>query len=517
MSISINKYIDITSGVGGASGVASRQLIGRYITTSTVLLPGEVVEFTSIDDVGSRFPTNSPEYAAAAKYFGFVSKLNTGAPRLSMASWVKTATAPIVQGATGISGSGVLTSLKACTALDLNITDNTGTVTPVSITLDLSAAADFPTIAADVQTALRANANPQLTNATVAYTAATGRFTITGSVTGTGTLIAAVGTGSPTTDFGTQAGLLTSSGAQNIGGLSAQTPVQAVTDSANVSDNFGSFGFIDSSTTPPTLLGQSDVTAVASWVDAQNNKYMYCTPTTVLGAPTAYAALKGFSGTAMTVSINDGQDFSEFGPMEILAATDYTRANSSQNYMFYQFANRAATVTDTPTSDSMDAVRANYNGQVMQAGQQITFYQRGVLMGGNTAATDMNTYSNEMWLKDNITTSVLNAFLGLPRIPASDVGRGMVLSNIQYSVDAALNNGTISVGKVLTPQQKQYITQVTNDPNAWQQIQNIGYWLDVEIQSYATSDGRTEYKAVYVLVYSKDDQIRKVEGSDNLI
>jgi hypothetical protein len=518
MSISINKYIDITSGVGGASAVANRQLIGRYITTSSLLLPGELVEFDSIDDVGTRFPETSPEYIAASKYFAFVSKMNTGARRLSMYAWSKTAAAPQVVGAPGILGNAVLTSLKACTAISFNVTDTNNVVTPVNITgMDLSAATSFEDIRADVQTALRANANPQLVNATVLYTAATGVFTIQGSVSGSGNLIEVVPTATPGTDFGSQAALATASGGKAVPGVSAQTPLQAVQDSAALSDNFGSFGFIDSSTSPPTPLPDADIAAVSAWNAAQNVKYLYCLPGTIATAPNLYAALKGNAGTALTISVPNGADWAEFEPMEILAATDYSRPNSSQNYMFYEFNNRVATVTDTQTSDAMDLVRANYNGQVMRAGRQFSFYQRGVLMGGKTAPLDINTYTNEIWLKDDITTNILNAFLGLPRIPANDTGRGLVLSNIQPSIDAAINNGTISVGKLLTPQQKQYVTQITNDPNAWQQIQNIGYWIDVEILSYQTPDGRTEYKAVYVLVYSKDDQIRKVEGSDVLI
>jgi hypothetical protein len=37
------------------------------------------------------------------------------------------------------------------------------------------------------------------------------------------------------------------------------------------------------------------------------------------------------------------------------------------------------------------------------------------------------------------------------------------------------------------------------------------------MQSYVTVDGRTEWKAVYTLIYSKDDTVRKVEGSHVLI
>lgn len=515
MSISLKKYIDISSGVGGASGVQSRDLIGRYLTSSSVLLPGEIATFLSLNDVGLRFASNSPEYLAAADYFGFVSKLATGPQMLSMARWVKTATAPLISGITGVTGSSALTAIQAATSITFEVTDNVGTVTPVNITnINLTAASDFATVAADLQTAFRANANPQLTNCTVAYTAATGQFTFSGSLTGSGSVTVQAGS-NPTTDVGKQIGWLASDGAIYTNGYAAQTPVQAIQTTTNQSDDFGAFGFLDSTTNPVTPLAQADIVAVAQWNHAQNNKFIYCVPCSIPQASVLEPLLIGFSGCALTVANND---FAEFEPMEILAATDYTRTNASQSYMFYQFANRQPTVTDTATSDSLDALRTNYNGQTMQAGSQITFYQRGVLMGSpSTAAVDMNTYANEMWLKDNIATAILAAFLALPRIPANDTGRGIILSNIQYSLDQALDNGTISVGKVLSALQKSFITQVSGDPKAWQTVQTAGYWIDVVISSYVTSDQRTEYKATYVLIYSKDDVVRKVIGSDILI
>ena len=66
------------------------------------------------------------------------------------------------------------------------------------------------------------------------------------------------------------------------------------------------------------------------------------------------------------------------------------------------------------------------------------------------------------------------------------------------------------------PDGRVYIAQVTGSQTAWQQVQSIGYWVNVVIQPYIV-DGVTEYKAVYTLIYSKDDDIRLIQGSDILI
>jgi len=62
-----------------------------------------------------------------------------------------------------------------------------------------------------------------------------------------------------------------------------------------------------------------------------------------------------------------------------------------------------------------------------------------------------------------------------------------------------------------------YVTDLTGDELAWHQVQNVGYWITCIIAQDVTTDGRTEYKAVYTLIYAKDDAIRKVEGIHVLI
>jgi hypothetical protein len=114
----------------------------------------------------------------------------------------------------------------------------------------------------------------------------------------------------------------------------------------------------------------------------------------------------------------------------------------------------------------------------------------------------------------------LSALLTLNEIPANISGKGTMTSIIQTAVNQALANGVISVvgtANPLTPTQIQAIGQLTNSANAWQQVQTIGYWFMVYFTSSVTSDGRTEYQGNYTLVYTKNNAIRKVIGTHNLI
>jgi len=174
-------------------------------------------------------------------------------------------------------------------------------------------------------------------------------------------------------------------------------------------------------------------------------------------------------------------------------------------------------VQDDPTATTLDNARVNYYGRTQTAGQFLDFFQRGVMMGLATDPVDMNTYANEMWFKDAAGAAIMSLLLSMARVSANSTGRGQLLAVLQSVIETATFNGTISLGKPLNVTQKLYITNLTGDAEAWQQVYRLGYWIDCVMQSYVTQDSRTEWKAVYTLIYSKDDAIRKVEGSHVLI
>ncbi len=291
-------------------------------------------------------------------------------------------------------------------------------------------------------------------------------------------------------------------------GAGIETITETLTSSAQTSNNFGSFAFIND-------LTEAEIIEAATWNNAQNFMFIFCQGTSSALATAYSAALIGFSGTALTLS-PISTEHPELCPMILLAATDYSKVNSVINYMFNEF-NLTPSVTDTTTSNSYDVLRVNYYGSTQTAGQTISFFQRGLLMGGSTAATDMNTYANEMWLKDDIGSQIMSLLLSVGKVSANAGGRAQLLTTIQAVIQAAVNNGTISIGKTLSTIQQLFITQQTNNPKAYLQVQSIGYWVDAVIESYVTTGGRTEYKAVYTLIYAKDDIIRAVSGTHELI
>lgn len=506
--ISQSRYIRIVSGVGAGAAVAQRKLTLRVITDSDLVPPGVVMEFGSADDVATYFGVSSAEAQRAYLYFGFISKQINSPREMSFSRFLINAIPAMIVGDTETKLLASLTPFSAAV-----ITLNYGGTQYLTDPIDLSGATSLTNVATLLQAGINGSASvasvPALATSTVTYNTNTNQFTLTAGVStaGSGTL-SAVFTSQPT-DPSTVLGW-TTTGAVNVPGANADTPVSAIQRSVNVSNNFGSFLF-------ETDYDLAEATAVAAWNHARNNEFMYLSKWTYGEAGSVYTAMAGYSGAGvMLYDAARAPDYIDQFPAEILAATNYNQPNAVQNYMYYQSASRLVTVEDDQRADVLDNLRFNYMGVTQSAGQSLAFFQRGVLMGDSAAATDMNTYANEMWLKSAITQQLFSMFLNLGRVPANEDGAATIQAIIQVVIDNAKVNGTISVGKPFTEVQKQYITQITADDTSWRQVQTIGYWLTVGFDTEVVG-GKTEYFATYTLIYSKDDVVRRVDGRDIMI
>lgn len=499
MAVTISKYVEITSGVGGSGSVRQRDLIGRIYSDNPRIPIDMFVEVTSADDALTYFGSTSEEYARAVFYFSFISKAITSPQTLQFSRWPSAASVARIYGTKIVT---TLTGLQAIVAGTLTVV--VGDQTAALTGLNFAGAASLAAVATVIQTALRATAGSQFATCVVTYDATAGAFNFSSTETGTAAIsITATGANDVAGSIGWGTSAIFSPG------VDIATVSETLATTADLSTNFGSFLFMPS-------LTDDEVIEAATWNAARNVEFMFCVRCDDTNRDARAAALIGLAGTALTYT-PVATEYDEMCPMVVMAATPYTRRNGVQNYMYQQFSSLSAKVTTTALSDELDAQRINYYGVTQTAGQLIAFYQRGVLGGGATSPVDQNTYANEIWFKDAARANILSLLLSVGRVPANDTGRGQIIAILQDVIDRALTNGVISVDKPLTSVQKLYIEQQTGDELAWYQIQNTGYWLSAEVQSYVTTDSRTEYKIVYLLLYSKDDAVRKVEGSHILI
>lgn len=496
MAIKITRYVDIISSVSGASSVAQRKLDHRRFTSDPRVPVGSILELGS-GDADDFFGSTSDEAIFARQYFGYVSPAPASAPRaLQFAAYAPAGRVPAVYSAT----PATLAELTSISSGSLTITlgANTNTITAINLSASLS----FADVATALQTAVRTGTGTQFTAATVTYDVGRAQFIISGGVIGD----AAVSVG--VTPLSTLLGL---NDPQTIlsPGVAAQNPLEAFQAAEEASDSFGSASFGESIT-------DAESKAVAQYVAGENVKYQFYVSVTPSTYTATVAALSGIQSTGIILNGTAGE-YKEAIPAAIMAATDYDRRNAAINYMYRQVSGFTADVTTNALANTYDTARVNYYGQTASAGQNISFFQRGFLMGGATAPVDMSVHANEQWLKAYLTAQLLSLQLSLNKIPANNEGRSYILAQVIDAVNKAKNNGTIIIDKTLTTAQKIAVTQLTNDPDAWRDVESKGFWADVVITQSVPVSGVTEYTAKYTLVYSKGDVVRKVEGSHNLI
>lgn len=505
MAISFTKYIDITSGVIGADQTGQRSFGLRVFSINPLIPSNSFATFTNADEVGAYFGTTSTEYKIAAFYFGFVSKTINSPQSIDFSSWVETAVAPVIYGAASATAS--LATLDAITAGHLNLT--LGATTQELTAINLAGAGNLAAVATAIQTAVNAvTTDAEWHTATVAYNAGTGNFILTGGVSGASPVsVAAAASG---VDVGAALGW-ESINTVFSAGSAAMTLTQTLTASAAASNNFGSFSFIPS-------LNQAQHVEIATWLGTSNVEFIYLARMAASTATAISAALIGFGGVSMTLDGGVSGQYPALLPGAILAATDYTKQNAVQNYMFQQYSVLNPNVTTDADSATYDALRVNYYGQTQTNGKTISFFQRGFLTGGATAPTDIGTYANEMWFKSSAADAFFNLLLAVNSVPTNAAGRSMILATLQSVITQALFNGTISVANApLTNTQILAINQIAGNTTAWQQVQTSGYWLNITFSSSVNTSGATEYQADYTLIYVKNNSIRKVVGTHDLV
>ena len=493
--------------------------IGLTIGSHTYQLTG--LDFTAVESL-----------SAAA--FVLSGTTTSSSQTITMAS-----TAGIIVGMS-VSGAGIPVGATVSTITpDTSITISVGA--SASATVPLTFGQNYSVLAV-LLTAINAysTGGADWTAATMSY--ANNNFSLVGGVVGPEAIAVQVGATGTDISGGTSAtasiGWLpqdsTSGGVYVPGaiwsqGSAAETIATTLTNAFNNSNNWGTFAFCFTGINTNAGLTLAQYQQAAQWNNAlvPNFQFKLLVPVTVANASTWASAyptgLGGIAGVCLTLTnyaapVTATTQYYEQCDGVIEAATNYNPGaiNSVQNYMFQLFPALTPLVSSDNDANTYDTNLINYIGVTQNAGSQIAFYQRGVLLGGATAANDSGVYANEQWLKSAITAAIMNLLLAQPYVPANVQGNAQITATLQSVIQQALLNGTISVGKTLTTAQIQSITTLTNNPLAWQQVQNAGFYLLVVIQPIPNSMP-VQYEAVYTLIYSKNDVIRFVQGSDDLI
>lgn len=326
--------------------------------------------------------------------------------------------------------------------------------------------------------------------------------------------------------------------------LTTETPKEAIARINGLTNNFGGFMFVDSA-----KYSVAQMEDVIKYVNDLDHRYEFglafpveveatgsaANPDALIGDTNAVdfvmrlakgETLPQYAGTSIwlghNVDDNDTDESSDDEPMNsaiaaimplaIFGSVRYDGNRTVTNFMYKQFASQKFTVDDEIAADEYDAACVNYVGLVQANGSRKAFTQQGYNINGEA----INTYCNEVWIKSEVATALLNLFLDTDVVDAEDDGELLVYNTIASVAARGKSNGTISVGKTLDDAQKTAVYQLTQDPDAWRTVQEKGYYLFVDVRR-VTEGVKSFYKAFYLLVYSKDDAILKVEGQHALV
>ena len=502
MPIPQSKYVNITSGIGGQSAAARKDLILRLFTTNALFPVNTVLEFSTSSEIADLAGSTSDEAKFASAYLSWVSKQVNSPRKISIMGYSLSATAPFIRSTAKLA---TVAQFKEVTSGGMTLSMG-GTSYALS-GVDFSSATTYADIASTLQTAVRGNTSGGTlwTSATVSFNSTVNSLILTGGATGEAVIVAATSPASGT-DISTLCGWNSTKNPILSNGTDADNLADVLNKTIELSNNFATYAFVNGS------LSADDIDVIGTFNDEQNYQYMFCGDVTASNYSTIIEAAKAHSGMAINYQPLSGVLPAYLMPATILAATNYDKVNGTVNYMYQQFPSQAITVDTNSLANTLDNLNINYNGQTQKSGSNIEFYQDGFLADG----TDIAVYANEIWLKDAMATEIINLEVAVDKIPANYDGIALVEGILQGPIGEALNNGVISVGKDLTNTQKAYITQLTGDDTAWQKVQLNGYILQVELTQKVTN-GTTRYIAEYSLIYSKGDSIRKVEGRHILI
>lgn len=381
--------------------------------------------YTDLESVAGDFGTSAPEYLAAALYFGQSPRPN----QLMIGRWLRTATAGLIQGGILTTAEQAMANWTAITAGSFKI-DIDG-VTKTLSALDFSAETNLNGVAGVI--------NAALTGGTIAWDGS--RFTVTSSTTG---LTSEVGYASATgsgTDISAQLKLTSSTALVPVPGFAAETPVECVTELANMSGMW--YGLSFAASTMPT---DDQIVDVAAFIEGASISRLFGvteTDTRVLdNAWTTDLASRlkalSYKRSCVQFSANPYAVCSLFGRA---FSVNFSANRSTITLMYKQ---EPGIVAENLTETQAQTLKAKRCNVFVQYQNDTAIVQYGVMSG--------QAYFDEMhgldWFSDALQTAEYNLlYQSKTKIPQTDAGQNQLVNVAAGVCQEAINNGLIAPGQ----------------------------------------------------------------------
>lgn len=387
--------------------------------------------YASLTAIATDFGTSAPEYLAAVPFFG----QKPSPTSLFIGRWAQAATAGLLACAALTPTQQALANFTVITtgAIKLAI-DGAG---PVTITgINLSGATNLNGVAAII--------NGLLTGATCVWTGSNFLFksTTTGAASSIGFLQApGSGVDIKTLLAGTQV-----LGARAVAGIVAESALTALT----ILDDWAGlyfYGLEFASTHLVDPANNTDIAAIAAYVEGDSlGPHIYGITSQAAGVPdvgttTDIATILSAAGYSRSVGQWSSTSAYAIGSYLAKAITvDYLGSNTTLNMMYQPEPGITPEVLTLSQANAMDTKRINYSATYANG---VAVLEGGVQFGA--AYTDEITGTD--WLANYIQTNIFNLLATVgTKIPQTDEGMHLILTNINKSLDQAVANGLLAPG-----------------------------------------------------------------------
>ena len=433
MAVNINSLIAV------AVNRAILAAQGQSQTSALVLGSSDIIDVTArkrpyntLAAVAADFGTSAPEYQAAQNWF-----TPSGAGTLYIGQWCKTAVAGRLIGAVLPTASQLMSVWNTFTAGQFKIQVNGGTLTNITCGT-FASATNLNGIATIINTALAAATIP----AVVAWNSTYQQFTIRSTTTGTTSTVAFLQAGTAN-DIASLMGMLsTSSGAYSVGGLAAETAVNAV---ALFDANWGNLWY------SLVVAGavDADHQAIAAYIEPISGAlHAYGVTTSnaaclVSGDTSNIGYLLNAAGYSRTaVAYSSTNSFEILNAFSLLQMVDYTGNNTVKNAMWKQLPGTVPENIAASQYSALDAFKINYYTQVSTT-PPVSIFMRGLMCSGN-------------WMDDIFGTDALTIALQIAqfnvlytnptKIPQTNKGMDMFVTAMNAVCEQFVKNGFLAAG-----------------------------------------------------------------------
>jgi Protein of unknown function (DUF3383) len=397
--------------------------------------------YTSIEEVGNDFPTNSPEFLAAEIYFD-----QTPTPTgLYIGAWARTATAATLIGGVLGDEEQLLSNFTSVANGGLSIDINGAEVTATGV--NLTGVTSLPGVAAALQAALGGAI-------TVLWNANNGFFEIKSGTVGIASTIAFATPPANGTDLSALMELNAAGGGFVVNGIAAETPLTAATILRSITNNW--YGLVFTASVAPQ---DSDYVAVGQFIQGAST-------TSIFGVSTQEAGVLSAQSTTDIGSLLQAAGFSrvfyQYSSSSPFAVADIPGLVSTINFLgedtLYTLKFMQPSGIDAETLTETQAAALSAKGGNVLVNYAITEASDGA---SQTALLQQGTMANGQffdvihgtdWLQNFVQTGIINLFLAAgaakSKIPQTDSGAHRVKTNITQSLQQGVTNGLIGPGGV---------------------------------------------------------------------